>query len=51
MAVMKRPRLQAVQALPEYRLRLTFVDGSVHVVSLAEDFDRFPGLRRRNPLK
>jgi hypothetical protein len=45
MAIMKRPRLQAVEALPEYRLRLTFVDGSVHTVSLAEDFDRFPGLR------
>lgn len=45
MAIMKRPRLQAVEALPEYRLRLTFVDGSIHTVSLAEDFDRFPGLR------
>jgi hypothetical protein len=45
MAIMKRPRLQAVEALPEYRLRLTFVDGSVHTVSLAEDFDRFPSLR------
>jgi hypothetical protein len=44
MAIMKRPRLQAVQALPEYRLRLTFVDGSVHTVSLADDFDRHPGL-------
>lgn len=45
MAIMKRPRLQAVQALPEYGLRLTFVDGSVHTVSLADDFDRYPGLR------
>ena len=44
MAIMKRPRLRAVEALPEYRLRLTFVDGSVHTVSLVDDFDRFPGL-------
>jgi len=44
MASMKRPRLQAVQALPDYRLRLTFVDSSVHTVSLADAFDKFPGL-------
>lgn len=45
MAIMKRPRLRAVQPLPEYGLRLTFVDGSVHTVSLADGFDRYPGLR------
>lgn len=45
MATMKRPRLQAVEVLPQYRLRLTFVDGSVFTVSLADEFDRFPGLR------
>lgn len=51
MAIMKRPRLQAVEALPEYCLRLTFVDGSVHTVSLADAFDLFPGLRPlHNPL-
>lgn len=44
MASMKRPRLQAVQALPDYRLRLTFVDSSVYSVSLAGEFVKFPGL-------
>ena len=45
MASMKRPRLLAVQALPDYRLRLTFVDSSVYTVSLADEFNKFPGLR------
>jgi len=45
MAIMKRPRLQAVQALTDYRLRLTFIDGSVAIVSLADDFEKFPGLK------
>jgi hypothetical protein len=45
MASMKRPRLLAVQALPDYRLRLTFVDSSVYTVSLADEFDKFPGLK------
>lgn len=45
MASMKRPRLLAVQALPDYRLRLTFVDSSVYTVSLADEFDKFPGLQ------
>ncbi|OQX20465.1 MAG: hypothetical protein BWK76_01325 [Desulfobulbaceae bacterium A2] len=44
MATMKRPRLKAVEVLPDYRLRLTFADSSVYVVSLAQDFDAFPGL-------
>ncbi len=44
MANMKRPRLQAVQALSDYRLRLTFVDSNVYTVSLAGEFDKFPGL-------
>lgn len=44
MANMKRPRLQAVQALPDYRLRLTFVDSSVYTVSLAGEFEKFPAL-------
>ena len=48
MASMKRPRLQAVLALPEYRLELTFIDGSRHVVSLARDIVQLPGL---SPLK
>ena len=50
MASMKRPRLLAVQALPDYRLRLTFVDSSVYTVSLADEFDKFPGLKHlRDP--
>ncbi len=44
MANMKRPRLQAVQALPNYQLRLTFVDSSVYTVSLAGEFEKFPAL-------
>ena len=45
MASMKRPRLLAVQALPDYRLRLTFVDSSVYTVLLADEFEKFPGLK------
>lgn len=45
MATMKRPRLASVQALSDYRLRLVFRDGSVYTVSLANVFDKFPGLR------
>ena len=33
-----------MQALPDYRLRLTFVDSRVYTVSLANEFDKFPGL-------
>lgn len=44
MAKMKRPRLAAVQALPDYKLRLTFVDASIYTVSLADEFDKFSGL-------
>ena len=50
MATMKRPRLAAVKTLAGHRLRLTFVDGSIHTVSLAGEFDKFPGLAPlRNP--
>ena len=38
------PRLAAVKALPGYQLELTFIDGSVRTVSLAEAFDRYPAL-------
>jgi hypothetical protein len=52
MATMKRPRLEAVEALPNYRLKLTFQNGSVYIVSLADDFDKFPGLRPlQNPVE
>ena len=45
MATMKRPRLESVQALPDYRLRLVFRDGSIYTESLANSFDKFPGLQ------
>lgn len=45
MAIMKRPRLYCVEALPGYRLRLLFIDGSIYTVSLVDDFERFPGLK------
>ena len=48
MASMKRPRLQAVSVLQEYRLDLTFIDGNRYVVSLARDIHHLPGLA---PLK
>jgi hypothetical protein len=51
MATMKRPRLNSVEALQDYCLRLTFQDGSVYTVSLADDFDKFPGLRPLNNAK
>ena len=44
MAEMKRPRLSHVEALPGYRLRLQFIDGSFYTVSLADEFVRYPGL-------
>jgi hypothetical protein len=44
MATMKRPRLATVEALADYKLRLTFINGGVYNVSLAEDLDHFPGL-------
>jgi hypothetical protein len=45
MATMKRPRLESVQALADYKLRLVYRDGSAYTVSLAHEFDKFPGLR------
>lgn len=44
MASMKRARLQHVQALPNRRLRLTFVDGSVHTVNFLPLLNESPGL-------
>jgi len=50
MATMNRPRLAAVEALSGHRLKLTFVDGNIHTVSLASAFDKFPILAPlRNP--
>ena len=45
MATMKRPRLESVHVIPDYRLRLVFRDGSIYTVSLANSFDKFPGLQ------
>ena len=45
MATMTRPRLEAVKALPDYCLRLSFRNGRVWTISLADDVEKFPGLR------
>jgi hypothetical protein len=44
MASMKRPRLSAVLALARFRLRLTFIDGSVFTVDFKPLFEESPGL-------
>ena len=44
MAPMKRPRLKAVKVLSGYRLRLTFIDGSIFSVSFEPFWDESPGL-------
>lgn len=44
MASMKRARLERVEPLPDFRLRLTFIDGSVFVVDIKPLFDESPGL-------
>ncbi|MBI4740920.1 MAG: DUF2442 domain-containing protein [Betaproteobacteria bacterium] len=50
MAPMKRPRLQGAEVLAGYRLRLTFIDGSVFTVRFDEFWDESPGLEPlRNP--
>lgn len=39
------PTLQQLcRRCPDYKLRLTFVDASIYTVSLADEFDKFPGL-------
>ena len=48
MATMKRPRLLSVEPLPNYNLRLSFINGTVYTVSIADDFEHYPGLQ---PLK
>jgi len=45
MLPMKRPRLSAVRALPEYRLALTFIDGQQLTLDLSRDLLAFPGLQ------
>ncbi|SEM39772.1 Helix-turn-helix domain-containing protein [Pseudomonas sp. ok272] len=44
MASMKRPRLSAVQVLPDKQLILTFVDGQQLPLDMSADVQRFPGL-------
>ncbi|MGE8067204.1 DUF2442 domain-containing protein [Pseudomonas sp. NPDC089569] len=45
MLPMKRPRLSAVLALPDYRLALTFIDGQQLTLDLSHDLQAFPGLQ------
>lgn len=44
MASMKRPRLQAVQALDGHLLRVTFRNGAEYTLRFVEFFDESPGL-------
>ncbi|MHA3737691.1 helix-turn-helix domain-containing protein [Pseudomonas sp. Eth.TT006] len=44
MLPMKRPRLAAVQALADFRLKLTFVDGQELMLDLGRDIHAYPGL-------
>ncbi|RBH52767.1 DUF2442 domain-containing protein [Pseudomonas sp. MWU13-2860] len=45
MTSMKRPRLQAVQAHPDFTLKLTFVNGQVFDLDLNDDIKHYPGLK------
>jgi len=45
MASMKRPRLQAVQARPDFKLSLTFVDGQRFTLDMSQDIAKYPGLK------
>jgi hypothetical protein len=42
---MKRPRLSAVQALSDFRLALTFIDGQELILELDGDIHAYPGLQ------
>ena len=44
MASMKRARLERVEVLPNLRLRLAFIDGSVHTVDFRPLLAESPGL-------
>lgn len=44
MASMKRPRLAAVEALPDYRLKLSFINGETLTVDKREAVFAKPGL-------
>lgn len=45
MLPMKRPRLSAVKALPDYRLALTYIDGQQLTLDLSHDLRAYPGLQ------
>lgn len=45
MLPMKRPRLSAVQALPDHRLALTFIDAQQLTLDLNRDLRAYPGLQ------
>ena len=45
MLPMKRPRLSAVLALPDYCLALTFIDGQQLNLDLSRDLRSYPGLQ------
>jgi len=45
MLPMKRPRLSAVQALSDFRLALTFIDGQELTLDLCRDIKAYPGLQ------
>jgi hypothetical protein len=45
MLPMKRPRLSAVQALPDFRLALTFIDGQKLTLDLGGDIHAYAGLQ------
>ena len=42
---MKRPRLLAVEALDDYKLRLHFINGSIFTVSMADELEKTTRLR------
>ena len=44
MASMKRPRLSVVEALPDYQLKLTFINGSILTVDKRASIFAKPGL-------
>lgn len=47
MASMKRPRLKKVETLPDYRLRLMFIDGGEYTVDFNPIFAESPRLASR----
>ncbi|HOY66622.1 MAG TPA: DUF2442 domain-containing protein [Candidatus Ozemobacteraceae bacterium] len=44
MALMKRPRLTAIKAMPNFKMRLTFLNGATYVVDFLPLFEESKGL-------